>query len=241
MGIIIPAIIPTSAEDLAQKLSRFEGLCDEVQVDIVDGVFARPQSWPYLIDPKEPMRLLERGEMLPHIGSFRYEIDLMSADPETDADAWVELGASRITVHAESTRYIGRFLASVSSRYGGEKGFAPDLLSVGLAIGADTDIALIEPYLDQVEYVQFMGIRTIGHQGEPFDGRVIARIRAFRKAHPSMPIQVDGGVSLKTAPDLLASGVTRLIVGSALSKAPNLALAYRSFLALAEEHGIYET
>lgn len=240
MSAIIPAIIPTSLDDLKEKLSRLEGICDEVQIDIVDGIFAKPSSWPYTKDSKELSKLLARGEMLPGLGSFRCEIDLMSADPETEAGAWIELGAARLTVHAESTRYIGRFLKSVSTTYGSEKGFAPDLLSIGLAIGADTDVALIEPFLDQADYVQFMGIRTIGHQGEPFDARVISRIKAFRKAHPGVPVQVDGGVSLQTAPDLLAAGVSRLVVGSALWKSPDLGQTFRAFSVLANEHGIYE-
>jgi len=239
MGIIVPAIIPTSRQDLDEKLSRLSGLCQEVQIDIVDGVFAGPASWPYVTDATEPARMLADGELLSKTGEFTFEIDLMSADPESVAGTWIGLGASRLTVHSESTRFIPRFLQSTHEEYGHDGDFTPGLLSLGLSIGIETDLALIEPHISKVEYVQFMGIRKIGHQGEPFDTKVFAKIAAFRKRYPKIEIQVDGGVSLENAAKLLDAGVKRLVVGSALWKAPDLAARYREFDELTEKHGLY--
>ncbi len=240
MGIIVPAVIPTSLEDLRSKLTLFEGVCQEIQVDIVDGEYASPASWPYIGDHAEPSRLLAEGNMLPSAGALKIDIDLMSRDPESSAGTWIGLGATRLTIHAESTRYLGRFLENIRTIYGHDAGFAPDLLSIGLAIGADTDLALIEKYLDRVEYVQFMGIKRIGRQGEPFDPRVITRIKAFRKKYPRTPVQVDGGVTLTNAPALLDAGVARLVVGSAIWKQEDPVAAYHALNALTEQHGLYE-
>jgi len=240
MAVIVPAHIPASRADLEEKLERLSGLAEEIQIDIVDGRYANPASWPYAGNPAEPSRMLADGEMLPRCGEFRFEIDLMSADPESVAGTWIGLCATRITVHAESTRFLPRFLENAKTLYGHEKGFASELLSFGLALGVDTDIAIVEPYLKYIEYVQFMGIKSIGKQGQAFDARVLPKIAAFRKRYPDMPVQVDGGVSLATAPKLLQAGVSRLVVGSALFKAPDIAAAYREFVALTEAHGIYE-
>lgn len=239
MGIIVPAVIPTSRKDLEDKLAMLTGVCEEVQIDIVDGVFATPASWPYVEDHAEPSRMLAEGLVFPGADSFRIEVDLMSQDPESTSGTWIGLGAVRLTVHAESTRYLARFLENTETLYGHDVGFAPDLLSIGLAIGGDTDIALVEKYLDRIEYVQFMGIRKIGRQGEPFDPRVMGRISAIRKAHPKVPIQVDGGVTLSNAPQLLDAGVSRLVVGSAIWKQEDPAAAYRELSALTEKHGLY--
>lgn len=239
MGIIVPAIIPTSKEDLEEKLSQLQGLCEEVQVDIVDGKYARPASWPYTVEASEPSRMLAEGEMLPYAGEIGFEIDLMSTDPESVAGVWIELGAKRLTIHAESTRYLRRFLENARTMFGHDAGFASNFLSLGLAIGTETDLSLIDPFIDRIDYVQFMGIRTIGHQGEPFSPGVLIRIVAFRKKYPNIPVQVDGGVTLANAPSLLQAGVSRLVVGSALWKAPNLREQYRAFDALTEEYGIY--
>lgn len=239
MGIIVPAIIPVSKEDLEQKLAQLSGLSEEVQIDIVDGVYAKPASWPYVKDTAEPSRMLAEGTMLPQAGVFKLEVDLMSVDPESSAGTWIGLGATRLTIHAESTRYLPRFIESANSLYGHDAGFATDLLSLGLAIGTETDLALIEPYLAKIDYVQFMGVRTIGRQGEPFAPGVLSRIQAFRKKHPKTPVQVDGGVTLENAPKLLQAGVSRLVVGSALWKAPDIAERYRAFNELTERYGIY--
>jgi pentose-5-phosphate-3-epimerase len=47
MSVIVPAILPTSRDDLDEKLLRLHGLVDAVQVDVVDGRFVTPASWPY--------------------------------------------------------------------------------------------------------------------------------------------------------------------------------------------------
>lgn len=239
MGIIVPAIIPTSREHLASSLARLEGYAKEIQVDIVDGVYAKPASWPYVTDVSEPSRMLAEGEMLPNAGEFAFEIDLMCSDLESMSGTWIGLGASRLTVHAASTRYLSRFIENARTVYGHDKEFSPGLLSIGIAIGVETDIALIEPFLKDMDYVQFMGIRQIGVQGQPFEASVIAKIRSFRKKYPDMPVQVDGGVTLEVAPKLLEAGVSRLVVGSGIWKAADPLAALREFTALTEKHGIY--
>jgi ribulose-phosphate 3-epimerase len=103
-----------------------------------------------------------------------------------------------------------------------------------------TDLALLEPYLPDVDYVQFMGIKNIGKQGQPFATEVLNKIAVFRKNHPDTPIQVDGGVNHQSAALLLAAGVSRLIVGSALWHAKNIQAEYEQLVALTEQHGIYE-
>ncbi len=240
MGIIVPAIIPTSREDLTQKLGVFSGVCSEIQVDIVDGVYATPSSWPYTEDVGILSTMLAEGDLLPGASITHIEIDLMSRDPESTAGAWIGLGASRLTIHAESTRYLPRFLANARALYGHDKEFSSDLLSLGLAIGAATDLALIEPYLDSVNYVQFMGVRQIGRQGEPFDMSTVARVRAFRKRYPNTPLQIDGGVNLSNAGALLDAGVSRLVVGSAIWKSTDPVATYNALNALTERHGLYE-
>lgn len=240
MSIIVPAVLPVSRKDLVDKLERLVGLVDEVQIDIVDGVYASPPTWPYDCGPGELSRMLEHGELIPHSGQCRVEVDLMIAHPEATTGAWIELGASRVTIHATHTDNVSRLLNDFAVVYGHEKGFASGLLAVGLAIPAGTDPELFAEYFSQIDYVQFMGIRSEGRQGEAFDGRVFKIIERFRHAHPEMAVQVDGGVSIHTAPRLLELGVSRLVVGSALWSAPDLKEALAELQSITEERGIYE-
>jgi ribulose-phosphate 3-epimerase len=77
-----------------------------------------------------------------------------------------------------------------------------------------------------------MGIARIGYQGEKFDERVLDRVKYLREANKDVIIGVDGGVSLKTAPQLLSLGATRLVSGSGIFNAENISRAIDEFKAL---------
>lgn len=240
MATIVPAIIPTSREDLEEKLALLDTVCDEVQIDIVDGIYASPASWPYRGGVDEVALMLDAGTILPDCGGhFHFEIDLMTLNPEGIIDSWISLCADRVTIHAESTPQLQRFLEEAPRRYGYDKAFVPGLLSFGVAVSAQTDIALIAPLVPHISYVQFMGIKTIGRQGEPFDEDVFRRIAAFRRAFPDMSIQVDGGVTLHNAARLIDAGVSRLVIGSAIWKAENPLQAFRTFKGIAQRTAAY--
>jgi ribulose-phosphate 3-epimerase len=240
MGIIVPAILPKSHHDLDEKLARLAGIATEVQIDIVDGKFAEPATWPYAEGSKDFAVLTAGGGTLPCMEDLHIEVDLMVQDPEQSTGTWIAAGATRILAHIESTNYLPQLITDLKVKYGHSKDFAPGLLSFGLAINVGSDPALLEQYLDEVDYVQFMGIKNIGKQGQPFAPEILARIATFRKKYPKTPIQVDGGVTLATAPLLLQAGVSRLVVGSALWNAPNLKEAFAQFAELTDTHGIYE-
>lgn len=239
MGILVPAILPHSRRDLEDKLSRLVGLADRVQIDVVDGKFAAPPSWPYTENFQNFRDEVTQQETLLELGRFRYEMDLMVSNPEEMCGVWIAAGANKLTVHAESTRYIPQLIESLKNTYGYDKDFAPGLLSLGLALNVASELSLIEQYIDDIDYVQFMGIAHIGHQGEPFDERVVRKIAQFTRSYPHMPVQVDGGVSLKNAPALLTAGASRLVVGSDLWRADNLGEEMLRFEEMGERYGLY--
>ena len=59
MTLIVPAVIPVSQEDLEEKLGKLAAIPEitEVQIDVVDGRYASPASWPYQGDRAAPSRL----------------------------------------------------------------------------------------------------------------------------------------------------------------------------------------
>ena len=232
MYLIVPAVLPSSREDLDEKLALLAHIpaVSRIQIDVVDSHFATPISWPYA-SPEELKTLVDQGYLLPALDRIEYEIDLMCLDAERAADAWLALGATRLTFHAESAVDLSRLLASARTRYG-------DLVSFGLALNIASDLALAEPHLSGVDYVQFMGIAYIGKQGQPFDQRVLEKIRVFHTRHPAVPIQVDGGVTLESAKQLLALGVSSLVVGSGILRASNPVAAFAAFDELQSRFGV---
>ncbi|MFA5744844.1 MAG: hypothetical protein WC887_01380 [Candidatus Paceibacterota bacterium] len=237
MGLVVPAVLPTSKKDLEEKLELFSRIpsVSRVQIDVVDGRFVSPASWPYTA-LEEFRAMLAAGEMLPDLNRFVYEIDLMCLDIDDSIESWLALGVSRITLHAESVNNLPQLLASARRKY--DAGGLVSLISFGLALNIMSDIDLIEPCLSEIDYVQFMGIAHIGQQGQSFDERVYKKIRIFHARHPDVPIQVDGGVSLEQAKKLEALGVSNLIVGSAIVRASNPAAAAAVFEELQSPFGV---
>jgi ribulose-phosphate 3-epimerase len=235
MALITPAILPSSREDFEKKLALFCSLpsVDRVQIDVVDGRFATPASWPYT-EEAEFEGMVAKREMLPEQHRIAYEIDLMCTDAERAAGQCLTLGASRLTIHAVSAIDLERFLASVRTRYG------DDIISIGLALNVTSDLALIESALAHIRiaYVQFMGIATIGRQGQPFDRRMLEKMHLFHDRHPDIPLQVDGGVSLSNARELITHGASHLVVGSALLRAAHPEAEIEKFEAFSPTFGV---
>jgi len=243
MGLVVPAVLPSSKQELEEKLEFFSRIpsATRVQVDVVDGKFVSPASWPYSAKaaqgkPSEFEVMVRSGEMLPHLDHFEYEIDLMCFDPDRVAGAWLALGATRLIFHSESATNLPRLIASARKRYGG--GEFSSLISFGLAINIASDLALIEPCLDDIEFVQFMGIAQIGLQGQPFDQRVLEKVRVFHAHHPEIPMQVDGGISLENAKELVTLGVSNLVIGSGTLRSSDPTAAITAFEELQSPYGV---
>ena len=87
---------------------------------------------------------------------------------------------------------------------------------VYLGLTANDTLEGIAAALEIVDGVQCMGIAEVGKQGQPYDERIETLIAGIHKTHPTLPIQVDGGVSAQTIPRLVEAGATRFATGSAL-------------------------
>jgi ribulose-phosphate 3-epimerase len=230
MGLVVPAVLPSSKQELNEGLALFARISSisRVQIDVVDGKFVSPASWPYA---DELQKMIKRGEMLPNLHRFEYEIDLMCLDAEIAAETWLALGATRLVFHAESSTNLPRLLASARRRYG-------HIVSFGIALNIASDLALIEPCLGEIDFVQCMGIAHIGRQGQPFDSRVFGKVRVCKSRHPEIPVQVDGGISFDSARELVALGVSNIIIGSAILRAINPAAVVAAFEELQSPYGI---
>ena len=74
-----------------------------------------------------------------------------------------------------------------------------------------------------------MGSDRVGYNGVELDQGVYEKISDFRKVYPAMPIQVDIGVNMETAPLLIKAGATALVSGSTLFGSENIGEAIEKF------------
>jgi ribulose-phosphate 3-epimerase len=204
---LIPAIMPKDFEDITAQAEAVHRFIKTIQIDIMDGKLTHPVSWPYFPGQEEGFEKVMTGEIgLPHWKEVDYEADIMIREPEDYFANFVNAGFHRIIVHVESTSKFRTLLEEWKG-----------VVEIGAAINIDTDNGVLAPLIeDGLDFVQFMGIATIGYQGSPFDSRVLGKIESLRKAYPNVIISVDGGVNLENAPLLLKAGANRLVAGSAI-------------------------
>lgn len=214
---IIPAIMPRDYEDLVERTRMFVGIVPFIQLDIMDGKFVPNRTWPHHPNDEHFKHIEKEEEGMPDWDLIDFEVDLMIENPELWVPRWVSAGVRRIIVHVESMKDFDAIRAAVPV----------GIIELGLAIDLDTHFAVIEPYLDQIDFIQCMGIKKIGFQGQPFDERVIERVCRLHERLPEMPISVDGGVNFETARSLADAGATRLVSGSAILESDDVSCAIR--------------
>lgn len=211
---IVPSYPAPSFEDLVDLALDISGVCDELQVDIVDGEFVEAQSWPFNQGDAEVAE--ELGKLMELPSGLALELDCMVLDPVQYLDIFVGLGVARVIIHFGSTNYYEECLEHAANN---------DYV-IGLALLPSTNFDEVSSLIERFDYVQVMGIAEVGAQGQSFDERSLGLISAIRKAFPGKEIAVDGAVNTETIPALVAAGATRLAPGSAIVKAVDRAVAY---------------
>jgi ribulose-phosphate 3-epimerase len=201
---IIPAVLPRDYADLVATLGHLRGAARRVQIDVCDGKFVKNITFPFSRgDEVYWTRIMHEDEGLPLWQDFDFEVDLMVNEPAALAREWVKAGVTRIVLHTTSTKEITPLIEELKP-----------LVEVGIALPSNASLDDFRVLIEKVSFVQVMGISRVGFQGEPFDERALSIISSIREAFPSLPIQIDGGVSPTSAEALVKAGATSLISGS---------------------------
>ncbi len=214
---IVPAVIPKDQAEVI-AMTNVLSFSHEFHLDLVDGHFVPTVCWPF--EPKG-----EAMAVKPHTDKFTLEVDLMVANPIMAAKEWVKAGADMLVFHIETVDLVF-FVDYVEHT---------PKVSIGVSFHGDTPLEALLPYIPHADYVQIMGIHTIGAQGQPFDERTFEKIKRIRSEFPYTPISVDGSVNKETISRLIKAGVDRLIVGSAIVKQENPEAAYNALCAVVNE------
>ncbi len=212
MAEIIPAIVPKKFVDLEEQTSLVYGTAECIQIDICDGKFTTDLSWPFLGDTGEFAKIVNKEKALPNVENLDYEIHLMTDTPADEVADWAKAGAMRILAPIEAGSDT---VTDIINEWG-------SVVEIGLVANMETPVEIFESYLEKVKTIQLMSIGVIGHQGEPFDNRVLEKIKRLREIGYQHKISVDGGINLSNTKGLIEAGANRLVVNSAIfgSKSP---------------------
>ena len=215
---LVPSLPATSYAELESLLEALDGVTCEIQVDIVDGRFVPFKSWPFT----EAEGITALRQLTDHTEKFDFEIDCMVLEVEKYLETILTIPAARVIVHFGSTERYHDLFNQI--RHADAK--------AGLALTPDIELAVLEPYLPMIDFVQLMGIREVGKQGQPFAEETYARVKKLNHIYPELEIAIDGGVNRETIPGLIEAGASRLAPGSAIAKQADPKAAYLSLKTL---------
>ena len=106
-----------------------------------------------------------------------------------------------------------------------------------MALNPGTPVSMIEDLLPQLDMVLLMSVNP-GFGGQKFLPYTIDRIKKLRamadKVNPDLDIEIDGGVTLDNAAEILKAGANVLVAGSAVFKG-DTAANVKAFLKIFQE------
>jgi len=196
---ILPAIIAKSKTEFEQKLKFIKPYTTMVQLDVMDGKFVPNIS---LSNPKIITGVIKRCDSF---NKLFFELHLMVENPDKIINKWLKLPKiKRIVFHWEAI--IGeneekRIKALI-------KKIKDHKIQAGIAINPKTQIEVLKPFIQDVDYVLFLTVNP-GFSGQEFQESVLYKIKNFQKIFKNAKIKIaaDGGINDKTAKLLKKVGV----------------------------------
>jgi ribulose-phosphate 3-epimerase len=208
MTLIAPSILSADHGRLAQEIQALEAAgADWIHIDIMDGHFV-----PNLTFGPWVVKLARNLTKLP------LDVHLMVSDPVTYGPIFAEAGADFVSVHAEAAPHLHRVLSSIKDA--GAK--------AGVALNPLTSLSVLDYCLDMADLIVLMGVNP-GFAGQTFIPLTVEKTAALAlklavNEHKGL-LEIDGGVTDKTAPALVQAGAQVLVSGSYVFKSSDYRLA----------------
>ena len=201
MPIIAPSLLSANFLQLQQEcdlLNKSEA--DWFHLDVMDGRFVPNIS--YGIPVIEQIRKTTTKIC---------DVHLMIVEPEKFADDFKNAGADILTVHIEACPHLHRNIQQIKSLG----------MQAGVAINPHPPVSFLHDVLSDIDVVLIMSVNP-GFGGQSFIPHSIEKIKQLRKmiddAGLKTKIEVDGGVSLNNAKQIVDAGADVLVAGNAVFK-----------------------
>ena len=205
---IAPSLLAADFTRLGEEVRAIEKAgADWLHLDIMDGHFVPNISFgPGLVRALRPLSRMP------------FDVHLMIAPADSYLAAFAEAGADIISLHPEAGPHLHRSLQTIHAL--GKQ--------AGVVLNPATPVESLAHVMDLVDLILVMAVNP-GFGGQSFLRGQLAKITALRRlieqSGRQIALQVDGGVTLATAPDCIAAGADVLVAGTAVFAAADYAAA----------------
>lgn len=206
--LIAPSILSADFAAMGEAVKNLEKWnADWVHCDVMDGEFV-----PNITFGMPMVEALRRNT------SLFLDVHLMIVKPERYVERFVKAGADLVTFHPEASDDAFATIDKIKSA--GAK--------AGIVLNPDIPCSVAEKFIDKVDLVMLMGVFP-GFGGQKFIPEVMEKISQLKAmtAGSGVLAELDGGVTLENAPEMVRRGLDVMVAGNAVFKAADPARAIR--------------
>jgi ribulose-phosphate 3-epimerase len=204
MPIIAPSMLSADFLNLGAAIDMIDkSEADWFHLDVMDGRFVPNISYGMPIIAQMKKRTQKT-----------FDVHLMIENPERYLEDFKKAGADYLTVHYETGYHIHRTLTSIRALG----------MKAGLAINPHTPVAMVQDIIGEIDLLLVMSINP-GFGGQQFLPLTHKKIREAKElinnAGTNTLIEIDGGVTLENAGEIIASGADVLVAGNTVFSSPD--------------------
>lgn len=195
--LIAPSVLSADFGNLQQDIKMInESRADWFHVDVMDGVFVPNISFGFPV-----MSALRKHAKKP------LDVHLMIVEPDKYLAAFADAGASIISVHLEACNHLHRTIQSMRQLG----------VLAGVAINPHTPVSQLSEVIASIDLVVVMSVNP-GFGGQRFIKNTLSKVDDLKnlilQKNSSAKIEIDGGVDLKNARELVEAGADILVAGN---------------------------
>lgn len=198
---LAPSILSADFAQLGEQVAEAtKAGADYIHIDVMDGHFV-----PNITIGAPVIASLRSWTHLP------LDVHLMIEQPERHISQFANSGANIITVHVETCFHLHQTIQLIK-----ELG-----ARAGVALNPASSLSLIDRIMPQVDLIVIMSVEPgVGGQAFiPETLRKISRLHSILDSRKlSIELEVDGGITINNAPQIVKAGGNVLAIGTSVFK-----------------------